>query len=117
MADMLTDNDGNIQATSPQTASGSPIARVHLRILSPGQGIPETIDIRDIPVETTIAALKNRITLVAPSHPIPESQRLIYQGHVLANNDATLREIFGPSVVSISIGIYLVCAKTLTTTS
>jgi len=77
----------------------TPESRIDLRILSPGQGVPETIEIRDVPVGTRIAQLKERVALVAPSHPGPEAQRLIYQGHVLANPSATLQSIFGDDAV------------------
>ena len=73
--------------------------RIDLRILSPGQGVPEFIEIRDVPVETQIAKLKERITLVAPLHPNPDTQRLIYQGHVLAEPSTTLQNVFGVDAV------------------
>jgi len=82
-------------ARPPNSEQAQSESRIDLRILSPGQGVPETIEIRDVPVGTRIAQLKERVALVAPSHPGPEAQRLIYQGHVLANPSATLQSIFG----------------------
>jgi len=73
--------------------------RIDLRILSPGSGVPESIEIRDVPVGTQIAKLKESITRVAPSHPSPDTQRLIYQGHVLAEPSTTLQNVFGADAV------------------
>ena len=84
---------------SNQTQS-TPTSRIDLRILSPGNGVPETIDIRDVPVSTTVGALKERINVVGPSRPTPDAQRLIYQGHMLANPAAALSEVFGAEAVS-----------------
>lgn len=75
--------------------------RIHLRILSPGTAIPETVDIRDVPLSTTIQALKQRICLVAPSHPPPSAQRLIFAGRLLANEQASLTQALGAEAVSI----------------
>ena len=81
-----------------QQAASTP--RIDLKILSPGNVIPETIAINDVPVTTTISALKERINIVGPSHPSPDAQRLIYQGHVLANPAATLSDVFGAEAAS-----------------
>ena len=83
----------------PQPVAAPDEPRIDLRILSPGQGVPETIEIRDVPTGTQVAKLKERITHVAPSHPASDAQRLIYQGHVLADPSATLQNVFGADAV------------------
>lgn len=74
--------------------------KIHLRVLSPGAGVPETIEIRDVPLSTTVEQLKSRITLVAPSHPPLNSQRLIFAGRLLADNNAILQNALGAEAVS-----------------
>lgn len=78
--------------------------RIDLRVLSPGHGVPETIDIRDVPVTTSVDMLKDRISKVSPSRPAIDGQRLIYQGHVLANPSATLADVFGLEAVCLATG-------------
>ncbi|KAF2218341.1 hypothetical protein BDZ85DRAFT_270556 [Elsinoe ampelina] len=71
--------------------------RIHLRILSPGQGVAETIDIRDVPLEISVGQLKERIVLVSPSHPSATHQRLIFAGRLLSNDNAKLSEALDPA--------------------
>lgn len=76
--------------------SGAPSGhRIALKILSPGHGVPESIEINEVPTDITINTLKQRITLLSPSRPPADHQRLIYQGHVLANPSARLADVFG----------------------
>jgi len=88
----------------PTTASAnsgqSSEARVDIKIISPGSdNVRESIEIRDVPVSTQVSKVKERIQTLAPGNPAPEAQRLIYQGHVLADPSATLESIFGPDAV------------------
>ena len=105
MAEDRVDN----AATQPSSES-----KIDLRILSPGHNVPETVDIRGVPINATVSSLKERITLVSPSHPPPESQRLIYQGHVLAVPTATLESILGAEAVRLS---FYPCCAALTLTA
>ncbi|PNS17372.1 Acid phosphatase [Sphaceloma murrayae] len=83
--------------------------RIHLRILSPGQGIAETVDIHDVPLSITVDTLKQRIALVAPSHPPVPHQRLIFAGRVLADNGAKLSDALGdPSRTNDSLTIHMI---------
>ncbi|KAI1620685.1 hypothetical protein EDD37DRAFT_164829 [Exophiala viscosa] len=47
----------------------------------------------NLPLSTSIAALKDKIKDELPEHPSPAEQRLIYQGRPLLRTDATLRDI------------------------
>lgn len=85
-----------LEAASRPTSSAS---RIALKILSPGSGVPETIDINDVPTDITIGILKSRITLISPSTPPADHQRLIYQGRVLANPSTKLADVFGADAV------------------
>lgn len=76
------------------------VPRINVRVLSPGgAGVPESMHIRDVPSSVTLAALKDRITHLAPSRPRPDQQRLIYMGHVLRDSTATLETIFRTQLV------------------
>ncbi|KAG8624652.1 hypothetical protein KVT40_007719 [Elsinoe batatas] len=83
----------NTLAPVPSPQSG----RIHLRILSPGQGVAETIDIRDVPLDISVGQLKERIVLVSPSHPSAAHQRLIFAGRLLSNDNAKLSEALDPA--------------------
>lgn len=89
------------ESTGPPFGPAPPPAndrRIHLRILSPGHGVAESIDIRDVPLNISVETLKQRITLVAPSHPPVPHQRLIFAGRVLADNSAKLADALGDAV-------------------
>jgi len=90
------------EPTSGSSTSGQPSseARVSIKILSPGSdSVRESIEIRDVPISTPISKVKERIQTLAPGNPAPEAQRLIYQGHVLADASATLETVFGADAV------------------
>lgn len=46
-----------------------------------------------ISLNTTVASLKDRIQAELPEHPTPQFQRLIYRGHALVRDGATLRQV------------------------
>ncbi|TKX24356.1 hypothetical protein C1H76_3462 [Elsinoe australis] len=100
------------ESTGPPFGPAPPPAndrRIHLRILSPGHGVAESIDIRDVPLNISVETLKQRITLVAPSHPPVPHQRLIFAGRVLADNSAKLADALGDaSRNSDSLTIHLI---------
>lgn len=94
----MNGQEGTAVADSTRASTDLQHDRVNLRILTPSSGVPETIYLQSIPVGTPISAVKTRISAIAPGHPPPEHQRLIYQGHVV-REDTTLLELFGPANV------------------
>ncbi|KAL8686056.1 MAG: hypothetical protein Q9218_007379 [Villophora microphyllina] len=76
-----------------QTPKGQTIV---LNVLSPStEEIPNKLSFSDIPVTTNVRALKERIQNAVPARPSLARQRLIYQGKVLASDEANLKNIFG----------------------
>lgn len=93
---------GQVPLSPPRVGPASPPRadqRITLKILSPGNGVPESIEIRDVPLSITVGALKERIAFVAHSHPSVVSQRLIFGGRVLADNNASLMDALGAETV------------------
>ncbi|KAI4118570.1 MAG: hypothetical protein LQ345_001407 [Seirophora villosa] len=67
-----------------------------LNVLSPStEEVPNKLTFTEIPVSTTIRALKERIRDAVPARPLLPRQRLIYQGKVLASDAASLEDVFG----------------------
>lgn len=64
-----------------------------LQILSPSFEATGRISFRDVPTETTVADLKTMIASALVTRPPPESQRLIYRGKQLSNNQEKLVKI------------------------
>ena len=75
-------------------------ALINLHILSPSTEISSPLIFPDLSAHTTIKSLKDRIRDVLPTKPVPECQRLIYRGRMLANSDEILGNIFGREAVS-----------------
>ncbi|KIW90117.1 uncharacterized protein Z519_09548 [Cladophialophora bantiana CBS 173.52] len=83
-------------SASPQPPDQPPPDQdhVHLRITYLVTGNPRPPHyLRNLHLNTTIAALKERIQSELPEHPTPPEQRLIYQGRPLLRNDANLRDV------------------------
>ncbi|KAL8675577.1 MAG: hypothetical protein Q9168_000089 [Polycauliona sp. 1 TL-2023] len=75
-----------------------------LHVLSPSiEEIPRKLTFADLPISTTVRALKEKIQATVPARPVLSRQRLIYQGKVLASEDSTLKDIFGQEAVNQSI--------------
>ncbi|KAL1598649.1 hypothetical protein SLS60_007789 [Paraconiothyrium brasiliense] len=68
---------------------------VNLKILSPSAEVEGGIHLVDLPANTTIRELRQRIQDVAPSRPAIDRMRLIYRGRVVANDNDTLANVFG----------------------
>ncbi|KAL8918586.1 MAG: hypothetical protein Q9172_005357 [Xanthocarpia lactea] len=67
-----------------------------LNVLSPStEEVPKKLTFSDIPISTTVRALKERIQNTVPARPPLLRQRLIYQGKVLASDEITLKDVFG----------------------
>ena len=72
-----------------------------LNVLSPSTDeVPNKLTFSDIPIVTTVRALKERIQNAVSTRPILPRQRLIYQGKVLASDEASLKDVFGLEAVS-----------------
>ncbi|KAL9593915.1 MAG: hypothetical protein Q9179_005640, partial [Wetmoreana sp. 5 TL-2023] len=71
-----------------------------LNILSPStEEIPNKLSFSDIPVSTTVRALKEKIQYAVAARPPLQRQRLIYQGKVLASDQASLKDVFGQDAI------------------
>ncbi|KAL8738783.1 MAG: hypothetical protein Q9181_000461 [Wetmoreana brouardii] len=71
-----------------------------LNILSPStEEIPNKLSFSDIPVSTTVRALKEKIQYAVAARPSLQRQRLIYQGKVLASDQASLKDVFGQDAI------------------
>lgn len=68
---------------------------INLKVLSPSSEVEGGVSFVDLPTTTTIKELRSRIQDAVPSKPAPERMRLIYRGRVVANETATLGEVFG----------------------
>lgn len=74
--------------------------RIILNVLSPStEEIPHKLTFSEIPVTTTVRALKERIQNAVPARPSLQRQRLIYQGKVLAADEVSLKDVFGREAV------------------
>lgn len=78
---------------------------VVLHVLSPSLENRLTFD--NLPLTTTVGALKERITQSIPSRPSAAQQRLIYRGKALLDDNVTLQNILEPPTVSTRIGVAL----------
>jgi hypothetical protein len=71
-----------------------------LHVLSPSPEAPNRITFNDLPLTTKVSELKDRLYSTLESKPLPETQRLIYRGKPLTNNDEALQNIIEPADVS-----------------
>ncbi|KAG9514876.1 hypothetical protein KCU93_g9661, partial [Aureobasidium melanogenum] len=77
-----------------------PTRTLSLRILSPAVELGQGLDMADVPIDTTIGALKSKLTDMLPSNPTPDRMRLIHYGRLLANDDETLGHLFGEAAMT-----------------
>lgn len=89
-------------APPPSEESGSVPANIALHVLSPSLPPPSRFTLNDLPRSTTVTDLKTRISQSIQSQPSPGSQRLIYRGKPLINQNETLQTILEPPDVSSS---------------
>ncbi|CAO1599380.1 hypothetical protein XANCAGTX0491_003110 [Xanthoria calcicola] len=72
-----------------------------LNVLSPStEEVPKKLTFADIPISTTIRALKEKIQTTVPAQPPLLRQRLIYQGKVLASDETSLKDVFGQEAIN-----------------
>ncbi|KAL4913494.1 hypothetical protein BDW62DRAFT_192316 [Aspergillus aurantiobrunneus] len=67
-----------------------------LHVLCPSLPPPNRFTFNELPLSITVADLKARISQSIPSHPTPNSQRLLYLGKLLSDDNLTLQSLFGP---------------------
>ncbi|KAL4880978.1 hypothetical protein BJY04DRAFT_190538 [Aspergillus karnatakaensis] len=68
-----------------------------LHVLCPSLPQPNRFTFKDLSLSITVADLKARISQSIPSHPSPDTQRLLYLGKLLTNDNVTLQSLFEPS--------------------
>ncbi|KAL2006576.1 hypothetical protein VTN00DRAFT_9244 [Thermoascus crustaceus] len=76
--------------------SGQAPRTMVLHVLSPSLDAPNRLTFNDLPLTTTVAELKARISQSIPSRPSSDKQRLIYRGKPLVNDSAMLQNILEP---------------------
>ncbi|KAK6823924.1 hypothetical protein RU639_006439 [Aspergillus parasiticus] len=68
-----------------------------LHVLCPSLPPPNRFTFNDLVPSITIAGLKARISQSIPNRPPPETQRLIYRGKPISNDDWTLQKVLEPT--------------------
>jgi hypothetical protein len=71
-----------------------------LHVLCPSLPPPNRFTFTNLPLSSTIADLKVRISQTVPSRPVPDNQKLLYLGKLLSNDSVTLQSLFEPVNVS-----------------
>ncbi|KAL8984687.1 MAG: hypothetical protein Q9205_001412 [Flavoplaca limonia] len=86
---------------SSSDSSTPNVQTIVLNVLSPSTDeVPKKLTFSDLPVSTTVRALKERIQRTVPARPALLRQRLIYQGKVLAAEETSLEDLFGQEAIS-----------------
>ncbi|KAL6237794.1 hypothetical protein BDW75DRAFT_203145 [Aspergillus navahoensis] len=67
-----------------------------LHVLCPSLPPPNRFTFTNLPLSSTIADLKVRISQTVPSRPTPNNQRLLYLGKLLSDDSVTLQSLFEP---------------------
>ncbi|KAL4976961.1 hypothetical protein BDW66DRAFT_133557 [Aspergillus desertorum] len=67
-----------------------------LHVLCPSLPPPNRFTFTNLPLSSTIADLKVRISQTVPSRPTPVNQRLLYLGKLLSDDNVTLQSLFEP---------------------
>ncbi|OTA67724.1 hypothetical protein K449DRAFT_461711 [Hypoxylon sp. EC38] len=78
---------------SASTTEAEP-ASFTLHLVSPSVGIPQPL-ILEVPTDTTVKQLKERIRNAVNTRPSDEAQRLIHRGRLLSRDSETMTDIFG----------------------
>ncbi|KAL5049565.1 hypothetical protein BDW71DRAFT_150867 [Aspergillus fruticulosus] len=67
-----------------------------LHVLCPSLPPPNRFTFTNLPLSSTIADLKVRISQTVPSRPTSDNQRLLYLGKLLSDDNVTLQSLFEP---------------------
>lgn len=78
----------------PTAALESPPRSITLHVLCPSLHDRFTFD--NLPISTTVAGLKARLTESIPGSPAASNQRLIWRGRALLDDAMTLESVLGP---------------------
>ncbi|SZF01612.1 unnamed protein product [Blumeria hordei] len=78
-----------------------------LHIVSPSVGVPQTLEFKNLSVNTRVQELKALIRDAVPSRPSHDLQRLIHRGRMLARESETMLEVFGEEMFEIP-GYYVI---------
>ena len=71
-------------------------------VLCPSLPAPNRFKLENVVLSSTLAQLRSRIADIIPTQPAPSSQRLIYRGKPLPNNQTTVGDVLGPLDVCVS---------------
>lgn len=100
MRDTLQDQVAAMASSGSEAPESATTERgVLLQVISPSAEA-NRLSFPNVPLTTTVAAVKLKIQEAVPSRPAPERQRLIYQGRALVTPSATLETVFGREAVS-----------------
>ncbi|KAI2471914.1 hypothetical protein F4781DRAFT_63379 [Annulohypoxylon bovei var. microspora] len=83
------------ERAGPATTAAAESATFTLQIISPSVGIPQPLALQELPTNTTVKQLKERIRNAVGMRPTDEAQRLIHRGRLLGRDTETMTEIFG----------------------
>ncbi|KAF4332854.1 hypothetical protein FBEOM_13347 [Fusarium beomiforme] len=88
------EDDGPSNASTPATDDQT----VNLQVLSPSVGVNRPLLFPNLPANTTIKQLKDKIRQTLPLRPADDHQRLIHRGRAIVRESDTLIDIFGSDV-------------------
>ena len=71
----------------------------NLQVVSPSVGVNGPLSFSQLPVETTVKQLKEKIREILPIRPSDDLQRLIHRGRLLARENETMSDVFGQETV------------------
>ena len=96
------------EPSEPTNGSGRK-QEFQLNVISPSPEVGR-LNFPSISTSCTVAQLKQRISDASETKiPLPGQQRLIYRGHVLAQEQRTLGDIFGQETVRLLRNLVHVC--------
>ncbi|ORY71893.1 uncharacterized protein BCR38DRAFT_22767 [Pseudomassariella vexata] len=75
--------------------AGAEASTFTLSIISPSSGVPPGLAFSDLPLNTTVMQLKERIRDSLETKPSHQVQRLIHRGRLLSRDNETMLEVFG----------------------
>ncbi|KAI9373105.1 hypothetical protein BJX61DRAFT_504565 [Aspergillus egyptiacus] len=78
------------------TEEGNTTRSLVLHVLCPSLPSPNRFTFRDLPLSTTIADLRVRLSESVPSRPPSNCQKLFYLGKLLSDDNVTLQSLFEP---------------------
>lgn len=83
------------------SSSQGEMPTITLQVISPSVAVPRPLSFADLPANTSVRQLKERIRNAIDAKPSDQAQRLIHRGRLLARDDDTMLAIFGEDAVRI----------------